>query len=257
MSESKAVLEYNDKGVTLWSLRYPGAFARGETAAEAVRKLPAACRRYRLWAKLPIEADAAGDEQVRCTRKIKVDAPVEEGFTAALFPEEKLALDMARYTSLKTLCLISARDLEALFASIPQKDRALLKSRRTVYGKVPVTAREMLSHVIEAQRTWSTLFGVDLGENQGLLADRKQLFIGLEGQPGYLAGRKRLFAGLERQPGYLDGRLVTGPDGELWTLRKLLRRLLWHDALHGRALYRKAVTFWQKERIKNPFGFTK
>ena len=240
MSDSKAVLEYNDKGVTLWSLRYPGAFARGETAAEAVRKLPAACRRYRLWAKLPIEADAAGDEQVRCTRKIKVDAPVEEGFTAALFPEEKLALDMARYTSLKTLCLISARDLEALFASIPQKDRALLKSRRTVYGKVPVTAREMLSHVIEAQRTWSTLFGVDLGESQGLLADRK-----------------RLFGGLERQPGYLDGRLVTGPDGELWTLRKLLRRLLWHDALHGRALYRKAVTFWQKERIKNPFGFTK
>ena len=240
MSESKAVLEYNDKGVILWSLRYPGAFARGETAAEAVRKLPAACRRYRLWAKLPIEADAAGDEQVRCTRKIKVDAPVEEGFTAALFPEEKLALDMARYTSLKTLCLISARDLEALFASIPQKDRALLKSRRTVYGKVPVTAREMLSHVIEAQRTWSTLFGVNLGESQGLLADRK-----------------RLFAGLERQPGYLDGRLVTGPDGELWTLRKLLRRLLWHDALHGRALYRKAITFWQKERIKNPFGFTK
>ena len=240
MSESKAVLEYNDKGVTLWSLRYPGAFARGETAAEAVRKLPAACRRYRLWAKLPIEADAAGDEQVRCTRKIKVDAPVEEGFTAALFPEEKLTLDMARYTSLKTLCLISARDLETLFASIPQKDRALLKSRRTVYGKVPVTAREMLSHVIEAQRTWSTLFGMDLGESQGLLADRK-----------------RLFAGLERQPGYLDGRLVTGPGGELWTLRKLLRRLLWHDALHGRALYRKAVTFWQKERIKNPFGFTK
>ena len=240
MSESKAVLEYNDKGVTLWSLRYPGAFARGETAAEAVRKLPAACRRYRLWAKLPIEADAAGDEQVRCTRKIKVDAPVEEGFTAALFPEEKLALDMARYTSLKTLCLISARDLEALFASIPQKDRALLKSRRTVYGKVPVTAREMLSHVIEAQRTWAALFGMDLGESQGLLADRK-----------------RLFGGLERQPGYLDGRLVTGPDGQLWTLRKLLRRLLWHDALHGRALYRKAVTFWQKERIKNPFGFTK
>ena len=75
---------------------------------------------------------------------------------------------------------------------------------------------------------------------EGLLADRKQLFIGLEGQPGYLAGR-----------------IVTGPDGEQWTLPKLLRRLLWHDALHGRALYRKAITFWQKERIKNPFGFTK
>ena len=255
MRELETIMEYNDAGVTLWSLRYPGAFARGETADAAARKLPAACRRYRLWAKLPTEADAAGEEQVRCTRKIKVDAPVEEGFTTALFPEEKLALDMAQYTSLKTLCLVSARDMEALFASIPQKDRrdmevlfasipqkdrGLLKSRRTLYGKVPVTAREMLSHVIEAQRTWAALFGVDIGESRGLLADRK-----------------RLFAGLERQPGYLDGRIVPGPDGELWTLRKLLRRLLWHDALHGRALYRKAITFWQKERIKNPFGFTK
>ncbi len=239
MRELETIMEYNDAGVTLWSLRYPGAFARGETADAAARKLPAACRRYRLWAKLPTEADAAGEEQVRCTRKIKVDAPVEEGFTTALFPEEKLALDMAQYTSLKTLldmaqytslktlCLISARDLEGLFTSIPQKDRALLKSRRTLYGKVPVTAREMLSHVIEAQRIWAALFGVDVDESRGLLADRK-----------------RLFAGLERQPGYLDGRIVPGPDGELW-------------ALHGRALYRKAITFWQKERIKNPFGFTK
>ena len=240
MYEIKTAMEYNDGGVTLWSLRYPGAFARGETVAEAARKLPAACRRFRLWAKLPPEADAAGDEEVRCTRKVKVDAAVEEGFSAVLFPEEKLPMDMAKYTSLKTLCLASARDFEALFASVPQKDRALLKSRRTLYGKVPVTAREMLDHVIESQRAWAALFGVDYGENRGLLADRKQLFIGLEGQPGYLAGR-----------------IVTGPDGEQWTLPKLLRRLLWHDVLHGRALYRKAITFWQKDRIKNPFGFTK
>ena len=240
MNELKAVLEYNDRGVTLWSLAYPGAFARAETAAEAMRKLPAACRRYRMWARLSPDTEAVGAEEVRCMRKLKVDAAVEEGFTQALFPEEKLALDMARYTSLKTLCLASARDLETLFKSIPQKDRALLKSRRTLYGKVPVTAREMLSHVTDSQRAWAALFGVDLGEGQGLLADRK-----------------RLFAGLESQPGYLSSRVVTGLDGEQWTVRKLMRRLLWHDALHGRALYRKAITFWQKERIKNPFGFTK
>ena len=149
-------------------------------------------------------------------------------------------MDMARYTSLKTLCLKSARDFELLFSSIPQKDRALLKSRRTLYGKVPVTAREMLAHVSDGQRAWASLFGIDLSEGQGLLADRK-----------------RLFAGLEAQPGYLDNRILAAPGGELWTLSKLLRRLLWHDAIHGRALYRKAITFWQKERIRNPFGFTK
>lgn len=239
MSELDAILEYNDNGVALWSLAYPGAFARAETAAEAAKKLPAACRRYRLWAKLPPET-AAGSDEIRFARKIKTDANLEEGFTDILFPEEKLPMDMAQYTALKTLCLKSARDFEALFSSIPQKDRALVKSRRTLYGKIPVTAREMLGHVAEGQRAWAALFGIDLGDGQGLLADRK-----------------RLFAGLEAQPGYLDDRVVTAPDGEQWTLRKLLRRLLWHDAIHGRALYRRAITFWQKERIKNPFGFTK
>lgn len=239
MNELDAVLEYNDGGATLWSLAYPGAFARAETAAEAARKLPAACRRYRLWAKLLPET-AAGKEEVRLARKYKVSAAVEEGFTDVLFPEEKLAMDMARYTALKTLCLKSARDFEALYASIPQKDRALVKSRRTLYGKIPVTAREMLLHVAEGQRAYAAVFSIDLSDGQGLLADRK-----------------RLFAGLEAQPGYLNDRIAIGPDGEQWTLSKLLRRLLWHDAIHGWALYRRAITFWQKERIKNPFGFTK
>ena len=239
MSEMDAILEYNDNGVTLWSLVYPGAFARAETAGEAAKKLPAACRRYRLWAKLPAAADAGSDE-IRFVKRLKVDTAVEEGFTSALFPEEKLPMDMARYTALKTLCLKSARDFEALFASIPQKDRGLVKSRRTLYGKIPVTAREMLEHLEAGQRIWAALFGIDLGDGQGLLADRK-----------------RLFALLESQTGYLADRVVTAPEGEQWTLRKLMRRLLWHDAIHGRALYRKAITFWQKERVKNPFGFTK
>ncbi len=239
MNEQSVIMEYNDSGVTLWSLAYPGAFARGVTAPEAARKLPAACRRYRLWARLPLEA-AVRDDEIRYARKFKVDAAVEEGFTWALFPEEKLPMDMAKYTSLKTLCLKSARDFEALFASIPQKDRALVKSRRTLYGKIPATAREMLDHLSEGQRSYAAVFGIDLGEGAGLLADRKRLFSLLEAQPGYLADR-----------------IVTAPDGEQWTLQKLLRRLLWHDAIHGRALYRRAVTFWQKERIRNPFGFTK
>ncbi len=240
MSDLDAIQEYNDKGVTLWSSAYPGAFARGESLDQAQKKLPAACRRYRLWARLSPETASLGHEEVRCVKKFKVDAAVEEGFTSVLFPEERLPMDMARYTALKTMCLSSARDFETLFASIPQKDRALVKSRRTLYGKVPVTAREMLTHVSDSQRAWAALFGIDLKEEEGLLASRK-----------------RLFAGLEAHPGYLSDRLVTAPDGEQWTLKKLLRRLLWHDALHGRALYRKAITFWQKERIRNPFGFAK
>ena len=240
MSELKAVLEYNDKGVTLWAAAYPGAFARGKTAEEASKKLPSACRRFRLWAKLPPDATSAEGEDIRCVQKIRSDAALDEGFTTALFSEEKLPMDMARYTSLKSICLISARDFETLFASIPQKDRALLKSRRTAYGKVPVTSREMMAHVLDEQCRYASLFGISLGGGQGLLADRK-----------------RLFTGLEARPDFLSNRAFVSSDGELWSMRKLLRRLLWHDAIHGRALYRKAISFWQKEQIKNPFGFSK
>ena len=37
MSELKTVLEYNDRGVTLWSLAYPGAFARAELRHSVLR----------------------------------------------------------------------------------------------------------------------------------------------------------------------------------------------------------------------------
>ena len=240
MSELKAVLEYNDKGVTLWSAAYPGVFARGKTAEEAAKKLPAACRRFRLWAKLsPASANTEG-EDIHYIQKIKADAALDEGFTNALFSDEKLPMDMAQYTSLKSLCLASAKDFETLFASIPQKDRALLKSRRTVYGKVPVTSRDMLAHVQAEQRRYASLFGISLCGAQGLLAERKLLF-----------------SGLEAQPGFLSDRVFISSDGELWSIKKLMRRLLWHDSIHGRALYRKAVSFWQKEQVKNPFGFSK
>ena len=50
------------------------------------------------------------------------------------------------------------------------------------------------------------------------------------------------------------GKVCTAPDGERWTLRKLLRRFLWHDRIHARAMWRTAAPLWGSA-VADPFGF--
>jgi len=45
-------------------------------------------------------------------------------------------------------------------------------------------------------------------------------------------------------------------DGEYWTETKLLRRFIWHDRIHAKALYRHGLKMGMKrEEIANPFFF--
>ena len=50
-------------------------------------------------------------------------------------------------------------------------------------------------------------------------------------------------------------RVYTAPDGELWTMRKVIRRFLWHDRIHARAMWRTATSLWGRDEIPNPFFF--
>ena len=56
--------------------------------------------------------------------------------------------------------------------------------------------------------------------------------------------RRRGFELLEKQPDFLNNPVFEGSWEENWTLRKLLRRFIWHDRLHARAMERmKKRTF--------------
>ena len=50
--------------------------------------------------------------------------------------------------------------------------------------------------------------------------------------------RLRGFEALEQQRDYLQNAAFEGSYGEVWTLRKLLRRFLWHDRIHAKAMWR-------------------
>ena len=238
MAHIEVIAEYNEHGAMLWADAYPGAYSRGETVSGALEKFPKALSEYAAWAHgAPLPNLAESDFVV--THAYQTELRVDDADSDVLFPSERLPMDMTEYTQKKQLCIRSAQDFEKLVASIPQKDRALKKSRRTFYGKIPCSAREMAEHTNNTLEYYADAIGVPF-ENEG----------------GLLENRKRLFRAIESAPDFLAPRVFTAGDGELWTLKKLLRRLIWHDRIHAHALYRRAITFWQKERIANPFCFS-
>ena len=76
----------------------------------------------------------------------------------------------------------------------------------------------------------------------------------LENLPDLYANRMQALAEVELLPDFLSGRVYIAPDGESWTLRKLLRRFLWHDRIHARAMWRTASALWESQ-VANPFHF--
>jgi hypothetical protein len=237
MAHIEVIAEYNDAGAMLWADAYPGAFSRGETVGKALEKFPKALSEYARWAHGAALPNLAESDFV-VTHAYQTLLRVDDADSDVLFPSERLPMDMTEYTQKKQLCIRSAQDFEKLLASIPQKDRSLRKSRRTFYGRIPCSAREMAEHTNNTLEYYAHAVGVPF-ENEG----------------GLLENRKRFFRALESTPDFLSPRVYTDTDGELWTRKKLLRRILWHDRIHARALYRRAITFWQKERIENPFHF--
>ena len=155
-----------------------------------------------------------------------------------LFDSEKDPLSREEYEALKALVLKSARDFHDLYSSVPNKDESCMAQRRTFYGNVPRTAQEMYDHTKNVNSYYFAEIGID-ADNEGTIYDC----------------RKRGFALLEQSTGFLDNAVMEGSYGELWSLRKVMRRFLWHDRIHAKAMYRMAVKTFGDFGVENTFRF--
>lgn len=229
----RAALEYNDNGCLLWSLDCPGAFSRGKTREEAVAKLPADTEAFCRWAGWAVPEG----EVLILEEKYQPDMKIEDADSDMMFAEEYHRLSREEYETLRTLVLRSARDFDTLYASIPDPDVPLGEARDTFYGEYPNTARKMYVHT-------NSVTAYYLGE----------LGAEVDNLPGFYENRVSGLMALEAIPGFLDLPVIEGSYGELWSLRKMLRRFLWHDRIHARAMYRRARALWD-DRIADPFRF--
>ena len=155
-----------------------------------------------------------------------------------LFNSEKAPLSREEYEELKSLVLKSAKDFYDLYSSIANKDESCLSQRQTFYGAVPRTAQEMYEHTKNVNAYYFGEIGVDV-DNEDTIYDC----------------RKRGFERLEQTPGFLNNVVFAGSYDELWSLRKVMRRFLWHDRIHAKAMYRMAVKTFGAFGVDNTFQF--
>lgn len=83
----------------------------------------------------------------------------------------------------------------------------------------------------------------------------RELGVNVDNSGSIVECRKRGFQELETLPNYLDLGVFNGSYGELWSLRKVLRRFLWHDRIHAKAMYRMGIRTFGESSIPNIFCF--
>lgn len=230
----KCAWEHNGDDTLLYAVNCPGAYARGWDKEQALRKMPGEIRSYLRWSGKP----ALEDIEVEVVQEKASGLRIADADSDIIFEEERGPLAWEEYCELKALALRSAEDFYALYASVPNKHDSCLPARNTFYGPVPRTAQEMYDHTKNVNSYYWGEIGVDV-DNEGTI----------------FQCRRRGFECLEQSDSFLRIPAVVGSYDEWWSIQKVLRRFIWHDRIHAKAMYRMAVRTFGKGAIENPFQF--
>lgn len=235
MKHLKMIDEYNSGGHLIYSVDHVGAYVRGRTREEALKKLPSEIARYHRWLG---GTETEEDYEIVIVQEKISDLQICDADSDVIFDSELLPLTQEEYQKLKTMVLKSAKDFLTMYQSVPDKTGTVLSSRKTFYGEVPITAQKMYEHTKNVNNYY---FG--------------EINVPATNEPDIDICRARAFEILESQPDFLRNTVYDGSYGEQWSLRKVCRRFIWHDCIHAKAMYRMAVKLCGKENVQNPFCF--
>lgn len=230
----KCVWEHNGNDSLLYSIDYIGAYTRGKSREEALAKMPQEINAYLRWNG----ACALDDIRVEITQEKVSELRIDDADSDVIFEEEKAVLTFEEYTELKALAIKSADDFLQLYKTMPDVNKSTLPIKGTFYGQAPRTAKEMYEHTKNVNEYYFAEIDVK-ADNKGTISEC----------------RKRGFEQLETRSDFLTRGVVMGSYGEEWSLRKVLRRFIWHDRIHAKAMYRMAVKTFGDDSVKNIFCF--
>lgn len=230
----KCVWEHNGNDTILYANNFIGAFTRGASREAALEKMCDEVESYLEWCK----KDVPDSLLAEIVQEKQSDLQIKDADSDVLFEEEKKPLTLEEYTSLKELVLKSATDFLKLYEMIPDKEQSCLPKRQTFYGPLPRTAKEMYEHTKNVNSYYWGEIGVD-ADDQNSIVDC----------------RKRGFECLEKKPDFLENKIYDGSYNEQWSLRKMLRRFIWHDRIHAKAMYRMAIKTFGENSVENVFHF--
>ncbi len=233
--DSKYTWEHNGDDSIIYSKEYIGAYARGESREAALKKMPGEITSYCNWLDLPVPDKV----NFFISQEKASELDIRDADSDVILDSERGKLSMDEYSRLKALALKSAEDFLRLYEAVPDKDTSCLPKRKTFYGEAPCTAREMYEHTKNVNAYYFGEIGVETDNDEDILSCRK-----------------KGFELLEQQPDYLENIVYDGSYGESWSLRKLVRRFVWHDRIHAKAMYRMACRTFPGVEIANTFKFS-
>lgn len=230
----RCVWEHNGEDTLLFAENFIGAYTRGPSRELALSKMEDELAAWLRWVGEKSEEDIS----TQIVQEKVSTLHIRDADTDVIFDSERLPMELGEYQARKALCLKSAKDFLTLYESVPDKDKTALSPRETFYGPIPRTAREMYEHTKNVNSYYFGEIGVEAG-NEGSI----------------LTCREDGFAALEAQPDFLHKPVSLGSYEEEWSLRKLLRRFIWHDRIHARAMYRMGERAFGPGVLADPFCF--
>ena len=232
----RCIWEHNGKDSILYAENYIGAFTRGASLEEAKLKMPEEIRRFQLWkGEAPVD-----DPEIEIVQEKESELQIRDADSDVLFIPEAAPLRADEYRYLKSIAMKSAEDLQTLYEAFPDKNISANPKRKTFYGDVPRTAEEMYQHTKNVNAYYFSEIGVD-ADNEGTV----------------VSCRARGFETLENIPDFLNMPVTTGSYDEQWSVRKVLRRFIWHDRIHAKAMYRMGIHTFGADVIPDLFGFAR
>ena len=230
----ECIWEHNGDDTLLYAKDYVGAFTRGENLEVASKKMKNEILAYSSW----LGNDLQEDIEVVIVQEKNSELEIKDADSDVIFMAEEAALTMSEYITLRDLALKSASDFLKLYEMIPDKQKSVLPVRTTFYGQVPRTAEEMYAHTKSVNSYYFAEIGIN-ADNEGSIYEC----------------RKRGFEQLENTTDFLSGRLQEGSYGEMWSVRKVLRRFIWHDRIHAKAMWKMVKKIFGENAVENIFGF--
>jgi len=231
--------ETNGKGFLGYIVELPGAFVRGSTEDEALSKANAEADAYLIW--LGHKGEYRFDFTV--TQRYKSDLMIEDADSEILLDEDRGIISEEELRALNNLTFLSAETFLSLYQSAELKNWVdESRIRKTFYGENPKTVREIFDHVNRTQYYYLSRIKLRFSEEE----------------TDFLKIRRMCIFEIEKIYHETGNSITYYVDYESWTLKKVLRRFLWHDRIHAKAITRilkKQKEFNLINEFKDPFFF--
>jgi hypothetical protein len=233
--------ETNGRGCLGFIVQLPGAYVRAPTEREALTKVRSEMKSYSRW----LEAKPSPSVRTMIVQWHRSQLQVEDADSEILLDADRRPFLEGEFATLLDFVRYSGETIFKAYEEAELKEWVDESRRRsTFYGTVPSTIQEVLGHVSSSQHFYMARLGVHLENDTN----------------DFLEIRRRCADELARLHDRGINSNLFSSENELWTLKKVLRRLVWHDRIHGKAMIRmldKQKRMRLIDDYSDPFRFLK